>query len=901
VNCGTWTGGNPIVGQTPNGPEYGGRDIGIDQFVPVSKTGTEYVLIKGLGADNERTFVIATEDNTDIYLDGDPTEVAQLDAGDYYVITNIPYSVENNLYLESSAPVYVVQTINGGPPSGNPGVGGEMDNEDKNGMAIVPPLDCNGSRLVEIPDANFVGEFDPYGEAFINIVALSGISVEVNNVELTDPQPIIGTTEYVTYQVQGYEGDVIVSADEPVLVSLITGGLNLGAAGYFSGFTREFEVIANYQGDLITAEGEIYEGCGELEITIERSPLDQGTEQTVYFDLSGTAVEGLDYSPITDQMVFDVGETEITFTIFVFDDDLAEGSESIIINAYLEDEVCATDQFEIIINDVEELIVDLGEDTTACVGEIIEIDPVVTGGVDPYIYEWSTGEETESITVLSGGTYYLTVTDDCENATNVAVDSVDVGIQAQVSVSLPEDTTICSGTSITLTATSNVEGASFVWQPGGLTGSQITVSPNSTELYTVIATSPQAGCNSAPESMFVYVENGPAVEISGNDSICPGEITVLTASSESDLEYTWDPGKLTGDSIVVSPPVTTTYTVTGLASDGCNGFDEFTIVVDAPLVEVDGDNTLCLGDTTTLTATSIFTDLEFNWYPGEIEGSEISVSPDQTTTYTVVGFSEAGCNIEQTFSVSVLPLPEVSISGDESICLGESTTLLASSASSQMSYEWNDGTENDEIVVSPDQSSEYSVIGFDGECYSEEELFTIDVNPIPEVFPPADTVICAGSGASLSASSNVSGAEFYWEPAQATGNPVTVSADEPTIFTVVAVAENCSSVPASFFIDIYESCNCEFEVPNIFSPNGDNINEELERIGGEECLFTNYELKIFNRWGNLIWETNNPDDSWDGLKNGDEVSDGIYYWSMSYSHLGSEAAESKSGYVTIAR
>ena len=112
VNCATWLGGNARNGTLPNSPISNGRDIGIDQIVPVEAVGDEYLLIKGEGIDNERTIVIATEDNTDIFLDGNAAPVATLaNAGDFYVIEGTAFNTTfDNLYLTSSSPVYIYQT-----------------------------------------------------------------------------------------------------------------------------------------------------------------------------------------------------------------------------------------------------------------------------------------------------------------------------------------------------------------------------------------------------------------------------------------------------------------------------------------------------------------------------------------------------------------------------------------------------------------------------------------------------------------------------------------------------------------------------------------------------------------------------------------------------------------------
>src|SRR5690606_15652569 len=154
----------------------------------------------------------------------------------------------------------------------------------------------------------------------------------------------------------------------------------------------------------------------------------------------------------------------------------------------------------------------------------------------------------------------------------------------------PAMQTICSGDSITLTATSSVEGSTFIWQPGGLQGAEITVSPNTTTQYTAIATSPQQ-CNSTPKSVIVNIDNGPVSYISvPTDSLCPGEEWVFSAHPTlgfPEPEYFWMPGNFTGSEFAVYPIETTTYTMVATPiGGGCSYQLEWTINVHNPEVVI---------------------------------------------------------------------------------------------------------------------------------------------------------------------------------------------------------------------------------------------------------------------------------------------------------------------------
>ena len=166
--------------------------------------------------------------------------------------------------------------------------------------------------------------------------------------------------------------------------------------------------------------------------------------------------------------------------------------------------------------------------------------------------------------------------------TCVFTDSIVVSLPPKPVLTLSGAQTICAGDSVTLTASSTIDGSTVNWQPGSLTGNEITVSPASSTQYTAIATSP-ADCNSIPKTVVITVDQGPNFTISGTDSICPAQTVTLTASSNTTgLSYNWSPGDLNGNSIEISPDETTVYTVTATPETGCPSSRSFTVNVRNP-------------------------------------------------------------------------------------------------------------------------------------------------------------------------------------------------------------------------------------------------------------------------------------------------------------------------------
>jgi gliding motility-associated-like protein len=396
VNCTSWLAGNGIN----SGSNAAGRDLGIDQIVPVESVGDEYVLIKGEGLDNEKTVIVATAANTDIFIDGNPVAIANLaNPGDYYVLDGTLFSGNDNLYLTSSSPVYLYQMTNGGDPV-------TYDNERQNGLMFLPPVGCSGGKNVFLPNV------DSIGTAFINIIADAGANVYVNSILQGAGDPIIGTANYVTYKLtSGYTGDVVITSDKLIRVALINLSGNIGAAAYFSGFTKDFNVQTNtVNGDNIALEG-----CISASFTFGiDAPSSLPT--VVTYQIWGTATNGVDYSFIDTTVTIPAGQTQATIIINAIQDGIPEGQESIFI-VYQPDLCSPLDTAFLYIDDAQPIQFTLNEtDLTCFENSTGQIQVNASGGFPPYTYEVTgpggqTNDTINPITGLAAGTYTVQVYD----------------------------------------------------------------------------------------------------------------------------------------------------------------------------------------------------------------------------------------------------------------------------------------------------------------------------------------------------------------------------------------------------------------------------------------------------------------------------------------------------------
>lgn len=343
----------------------------------------------------------------------------------------------------------------------------------------------------------------------------------------------------------------------------------------------------------------------------------------------------------------------------------------------------------------------------------------------------------------------------------------------------PTASTICAGQSTTLTAS----GAStYTWLPSG-SGSSSVVSPTTTTTYTVRGSN--GSCISAPRTTTVTVNAIPVVTLTPTAStICAGQSTTITASGAS--TYTWLPSG-SGSSSVVSPTITTTYTVTGSNGTCVSAPKTTTVTVNAiPVVTlIPTASTICAGQSTTITASGAST---YTWLPSG-SGSSSVVSPPITSTYTVTGSNGACVSTPKTTTVTVNAVPVVTLTPTAStICAGQSTTITASGAST---YTWLPSGSGTSCVVTPTATTTYTVRGSNGTCVSAPKTSVVTVNSVPVItLSPNSATICSGQSAIITAS----GATTYsWNTGVTTAS-VSVSPTTTTVYTVTGSASGCSAI-----------------------------------------------------------------------------------------------------------
>ena len=369
--------------------------------------------------------------------------------------------------------------------------------------------------------------------------------------------------------------------------------------------------------------------------------------------------------------------------------------------------------------------------TTICVGQTATLSS--SGATN---YTWNpTGSTTSSITASPATTTSYTVIGANGTCTSSTSGSIVVGAIGSIVVNSP---TICIGQATTLTAGA---ATSYTWSTGANTQT-VSVNPLTTTVYTVNAIT-AGGCNVVGTST-VTVNSNPTVTAT-NATICVGQTATLSALGAT--TYTWSTGATTS-TIIASPIVNTTYTVSG-ANGTCTSSATASITINTSATISVNAPTICAGQTATISAGVANS---YTWSSGANTQNAL-VSPATTTPYTITATLAGGCVVSNTTTVTVNPSPTVT-ANTASICSGQSATLTATGATN---YLWNDGNATATNILSPTLTTAYTVTGTIGSCSSVAST-TIFVTPTPTL-SVASITICAGQVATLTANG---AASYTW-------------------------------------------------------------------------------------------------------------------------------------------
>ena len=455
---------------------------------------------------------------------------------------------------------------------------------------------------------------------------------------------------------------------------------------------------------------------------------------------------------------------------------------------------------------------------------------------------------------------------------------------------------ICLGESVTLNATGS---ANLLWinnaTLSSINGNTAVAAPNNSTTYYV---SDFNACGSDTVGVYVNVII-PIAEAGPDFTICAGESQTLSASGGA--VYQWQSSSslstLNSANTIATPLVNEQFFVTITTPEGCQDTDSCYVFVEqtVPGGVVYPTIDLCLGESVVLQAEE---GLTYSWSPAAgLNSTTIqnpTASPNNSITYNVAITNACGAGNSEV-SINVIELNVVASEGG-TVCLGEYYPIEASGADF---YSWLpfssvvDASASSTLTNAP-FSQWITVVGTDvNGCADTDSLF-MNILPLPEVDAGPDQYFDYPGSTELFG--NTFGLEYNWSPSTGLSctdcaYPTAIPSSPTWYYLTTTNNTGCVGIDSVFvrpYFPVY--------VPNTVTPNGDGLNDVFLVVGEN---LTGFHLQIFDRWGILIFETNNPNEAWLAGYKGYFVPNDVYTWKLSFDSI--ERRQELIGHVTVIR
>jgi hypothetical protein len=339
-------------------------------------------------------------------------------------------------------------------------------------------------------------------------------------------------------------------------------------------------------------------------------------------------------------------------------------------------------------------------------------------------------------------------------------------------------------------------GTIYNWSNGGSTQS-IVVSPSVVTTYSVVGTN-TAACIS---SIIITVQN-PSISVSSSTAVICVLGNSATLSGNGANTYTWSGGNTT-NTIVVSPSVTTTYSLSGTNSCGTYSTTQTVAVLASTIVATSSSSAICVGNSATLSASGATT---YTWMPGNIVGTNAIVSPTANTIFSVSGTNSIGCIYNSTTQATALTVnqkPTVNSTSNINYSVCPSTPVILNGVGAN-TYTWSGGVINGVAFPSQSSTSVYTVTGTNTLTGCTNVATAIVYVYLTSISLSPAAAICSGSSATLSASGAMN---YTW-----TGNNTTLPFQSPVVsptssavYTVNAITSNYCPVSGTVAVTVNPS------------------------------------------------------------------------------------------------
>jgi large repetitive protein len=502
---------------------------------------------------------------------------------------------------------------------------------------------------------------------------------------------------------------------------------------------------------------------------------------------------------------------------------------------------------------------------------------ISSGGTPGYLYIWSNGQTTQNASGLTMGSFSVVITD-TKGCTLTLIDSISE--PSVLTTPSSQVNILCNGNK-SGTADVNPSGGTpiyfFLWNNGQTTASITGIGVGN---YSVTTTDSK-GCSNT--NTFAITEPSLLTSVSSQANVLcnggtSGSASVIASGGSPAYSYAWSNGLMTPSITGITIGI---YFCIVTDANSCTNTNTFSITQPTLLTSTASQtNILCAGGTGSASVTTsggIPTYL-YNWSNGQSTASITGLVGNYSVTITDMN----GCTNVEVFSITEPSLLSLSLSGNDSICFGETSVLNVSptGGTPNYSYLWMPDSQNVQTIsVNPSSSTTYTVTVTDANgCSMFDQTFNVSVLPLPVAL--FDTT-SKGKFSSIFSFTDLGsgGTSWLWN----FGDGSTSKEQNPIhtfpgggAYKVTQYVFNQFGCTDTFKIDV--SFIDGIVIPNVFTPNGDGINDVwyIPNSGMSE-----FQVAIYDRWGLKIFESTSDEIRWDGRSSsGIQMTDGTYYFQL---------------------
>ena len=562
--------------------------------------------------------------------------------------------------------------------------------------------------------------------------------------------------------------------------------------------------------------------------------------------------------------------------------------------------------------------------TSICAGASANV--VATPSTNGGTYLWSpNGETTNSISVNPSTTTSYSCIYTLNNCpSNSSTGTITVNPTPTISIN---NASVCNGTAATLIATPSSTGGTFLWSPGNASTSSINVTPASTTTYNCVYT--LNGCPSSSESGIVTVSSTPTITVS-NTSVCNGTAGTITATpSNPGGTYLWSPNGETTNSISASPTTNSNYsciyTLNGCPSQSVSG----TITVNPlPTATITGNTSICAGNSSQVTFSGTpNSTITYTLNSGTNQSITLDVNGTGTLStgiltananYSLVSVTSSNSpfcsqNLNSTALITVNPIPTPSFNASVNQGCTPLTVIFYNTTTNITSSSWSFGNGN-----TSSNNSDVSTTYTQGGCYdvsltvtsngcsntvTMDDIVCVDTRPIANfLVNPNQLSDIATTADFFNSSENASSYQWsFGDGSQSTlTNPshdYNIGENENFLIQLIAFSANGCSDTTIEILPIVQ--NTVYYVPNSFTPDGDKYNNEFKPVFNNQVSNENYSMMIFNRWGELIFESKDKNKGWNGTFENKICQTDTYIWKIIFSDIKNDDRKQIVGHVNL--